>query len=671
MSLDDLKAIANDTSGKYSTETRQAAQYLVDNPTEFTKIDGSGVNGKPDTFISKSEIRGYFARSPGAPDNVYKAAQVLVDDPLVTDGLMSTDDLKKIANDPKYGQKTRDAAQFLADNPTEFKKVDLDNNGFLSKEELQKSLGSTDKSKSFPVSDEHTHESAKGLLDYSGLKKPFTKDDLQRVAADETAPADVRLYAQYFVEHPEELDKVDMVGKDGKTGSITEDDLNTYLSKSTHEVDVKSNATTLLNDPALSTMLDNGLSVDDLKKLAADPNTNPATKAAAQFFLDNPQDFSRLSGAANDAGKSDEHVSKQDLQTYLKPREVTLGDPQKTQSAMRQLVNDGAVTFPLGIGDLERIRDDNSGKYSKETKDAAQYLLDNRAEFDSVDGTGSNALDGIISIDQAKNYLLPPVSPENTQKMASVLTHQPFMKWPLTKEFLKEVENDPNRSFEARQAAKYFGEHPEQFDKVEVFKPIEGVSTPPEDTDENTLWAVKALEKADHIYYGDGQEVGWHSGMTLNDLYGIANNPANTLEVRQAALYFAQHGHHFDNIEKLVSGKNGEMTRADLHDYRLRKEPDPVWEPGYRDKGYDVYYGQILLDHMNSKGLSSMTKEDLEKIRDNGFNDKHLREAAAYVLSHDVINKDPNYGKEKGLLHEIVLRAMIDQHSESYSGGGA
>ena len=113
------------------------------------------------------------------------------------------------------------------------------------------------------------------------------------------------------------------------------------------------------------------------------------------------------------------------------------------------------------------------------------------------------------------------------------------------------------------------------------------------------------------------------------------------------------------------------MTRADLHDYRLRKEPDPVWEPGYRDKGYDVYYGQILLDHMNSKGLSSMSKEDLEKIRDNGFNDKHLREAAAYVLSHDVINKDPNYGKEKGLLHEIVLRAMIDQHSESYSGGGA
>src|SRR5437867_12959996 len=35
MSLKDLETIANDTS--YSLETRQAAKYLVDNPTEFTK----------------------------------------------------------------------------------------------------------------------------------------------------------------------------------------------------------------------------------------------------------------------------------------------------------------------------------------------------------------------------------------------------------------------------------------------------------------------------------------------------------------------------------------------------------------------------------------------------------------------------------------------------------
>jgi len=187
MSLDDLKAIANDTSGKYSTETRQAAQYLANNPTEFTKIDGSGVNGKPDTFISKSEMRGYFARTPGAPDNVYKAAQALADDPTINNWPLSSDDLKKIAADPSRDQKTRDAAKFLSENPTEFKRVDLDNDGFLSKEELQKSLGSTDKPQSLPASDAQTSASAQGLLDYSELKKPFTKDDLQRVASDETA----------------------------------------------------------------------------------------------------------------------------------------------------------------------------------------------------------------------------------------------------------------------------------------------------------------------------------------------------------------------------------------------------------------------------------------------------------------------------------------------------
>ena len=632
LSLDDLKKIANDNSGKYSMETRQAAQYFVDNPTEFTKVDGSNVNKQSDGFITKAEIRGYFASTPNAPDNLYKAAQGMVNDPNLPTGPLSVDDLKMIANDPKYTQEARDGAKFFSENPTEFKKADLDGNGFLSKDELSKFLGSTGKPQSFPATDENTQNAVKGLQNFAGLPKPFTKADLQRIADDQTADSTVRSNAQYLIDHPDEFDKVDTAGKDGRTGSITEDDMNAYLSQGGHEADVKKNAQILLSDPTTGAMVHNtGVTVDDLKKIVADPNSSSDAKAAAQFFLDNPQDFQRLSGAGS-GGKADGLVNDGDIAAYLAERQVvTDGSPDHTRGVMTDLLQDPSVTFPLSTDALQRIAADNTGKYSDKTKFAAQYLLDNRAEFDSVDRASDKSLDGIISKDDALNYMVPPASPDQTKAMTDVLTHNGSLQWPLTQDSLKEIMNNESVNLDTRNAARYFVNHPEEFNNVPVFKPIDGIQPPEDNTNANAAWAADKLRDPNAtIYRSNGQTVGTWDGLNTDDLYGIANNSANSLDVRRAALFFAQHRERFDATDQVYNAKDGSISRGDLDKYYYQMTP--LWQAPEENSGYDDYYDPVLSKYMHDNNVQSMSKADLEYLRDDITKDHALREAADYWL---------------------------------------
>jgi len=422
-----------------------------------------------------------------------------------------------------------------------------------------------------------------------------------------------------------------MAGQDGKTGSINEDDLNTYLGQNDHETQAKANAQTLHDDTTISGYLGNGLSQEDLKKVVADSTTSPTAKSAAQFFIDNPKDFAKVSGAANPAGESDTHISKEDLEAYLKPHEALPGSPADTANAMKQLTTDHAVTFPLSIGDLEGIRDDTGGKYSPETKKAAQYLLDNRAEFDSVDRSSDNSLDSIVSKDDALNYLVPPVSPENTKAMTDALTHNGSLKWPLTLDSLKEIANNDSVNLDTRTAAKYFVNHPEEFNKVGIFKSIDGVAPPPENSDANAAWAADKLRDPNAtIYRANGQTVEQWDGLTADDLYGIANNSANSADVRNAALFFAQHGERFDATDSLEGSKDGMISRGDLDKYYYKETP--LYQAPYEDKNFDKYYDPILYEYMHDNGIKTLPKEELEHLRDDLTKDIHLREAADYWL---------------------------------------
>lgn len=91
VSRDDLRAVANDTSGKYSTQERQAALYLLYAPEDFVMLDTAQSRScaYADGKISREDVNAVFSRAPS-----YSAAATFVSDGcrIPSDGRLSSDD---------------------------------------------------------------------------------------------------------------------------------------------------------------------------------------------------------------------------------------------------------------------------------------------------------------------------------------------------------------------------------------------------------------------------------------------------------------------------------------------------------------------------------------------------------------------------------------------------
>ncbi|MET3130430.1 hypothetical protein AAKU55_000683, partial [Oxalobacteraceae bacterium GrIS 1.11] len=248
MTRDDLKGIAKDSS--VSPDTRMAAQYLLDHPDEFGKVEGADDNGKTDGIISKQGMAAYVNnddnsnfRPQASKENTLLAAQTLLNDPKVPGGdkPMTRDDLKGIAKDSSVSPDTRMAAQYLLDHPAEFGKVEgADDNGktdgIISKQGMAAYVNNDDNSNFRPAaSKENTQYAAQTLLDdpkVPGGDKPMTRADLKDIAKDSSYSPDTRMAAQYLLDHSAEFGKVESADDHGKTdGIISKQGMEAYLNK--------------------------------------------------------------------------------------------------------------------------------------------------------------------------------------------------------------------------------------------------------------------------------------------------------------------------------------------------------------------------------------------------------------------------------------------------------
>lgn len=202
--------------------------------------------------------------------------------------------------------------------------------------------------------------------------------------------------------------------------------------------------------------------------------------------------------------------------------------------------------------------------------------------------------------------------------------------------------NDPNHEPKTREAARYFHEHKEEFDKVVAtrtgFSPIDGLSViPKSEANENAsidaLWSACLNGK---LYDRDGNPVSRTQQLLPEDLYGIASNSNNSKEVREAAYYFYQ------NREEGIGGKKNELGMVSMKDmmdhvyYRdiTGKEwaANPSWQAGRAAR---------LHEHMQEKHLSSLSGDDLVKIYRDPKQDVELRRAAFHL--YGLMESHPDY----------------------------
>ncbi|MET3133293.1 hypothetical protein AAKU55_003583, partial [Oxalobacteraceae bacterium GrIS 1.11] len=469
MTRDDLKDIAKDTS--LSPDTRKAAQYLLDHPAEFGKVESADDHGKRDGIISKQGMEAYLNKGgtdstsknppslPASKDNTSNAAQTLLNDPQVPGGdkPMTRDDLKDIAQDTSLSPDTRKAAQYLLDHPAEFGKVEgADDHGkrdgIISKQGMEAYLNKTDSNAtggSAPASKQNTLDAAQTLLNDPNIPDgdtPMTRADLKDIAKDTSYSPETRKAAQYLLNHPAEFGKVEGADDNGKTDGIiskqgmaayvNNDDNSNFRPQASKENTLLA-AQTLLNDPKVPGG-DKPMTRDDLKDIAKDSSVSPDTRMAAQYLLDHPAEFGKVEGA-DDNGKTDGIISKQGMAAYVDKEDDSNYKPEASKEntlyAAQTLLNDPKVPGgdkPMTRDDLQDIAQDAS--FSPDTRMAAQYLLDHSAEFGKVEGADDNGkTDGIISKQGMAAYVnsddnsnfRPQASKENTLLAAQTLLNDP------------------------------------------------------------------------------------------------------------------------------------------------------------------------------------------------------------------------------------------------------
>jgi hypothetical protein len=106
------------------------------------RVESADDSGRVDGIIAKHGMRAFLVQFQPGPANTQNAAQTLLDDPRVSSGAMTLDDVRAIAADNGYSATTRAAARYLTDHPSEFKAVEgaddaATTDGIISKNGMQ------------------------------------------------------------------------------------------------------------------------------------------------------------------------------------------------------------------------------------------------------------------------------------------------------------------------------------------------------------------------------------------------------------------------------------------------------------------------------------------------------------------------------------------------------
>lgn len=214
----------------------------------------------------------------------------------------------------------------------------------------------------------------------------------------------------------------------------------------------------------------------DLLRVASDPGSSPELRQAARAMLNDPLAMIRLD-TADSRGRggseaSDGRISKGDLTSV---GGIVTPQPAMSTERASQVLNQnfdklsgGAETF--GRNDLLRVANDPNS--SPELRQAARAVLNDPQAISKLDAAdsrsrgGNEAADGRISKGDltAVGGSVTPLLPMTTERAAQVLNlnfdQVSDGKEAVTRDDLNRVANDPTKSPEVRQAARFLLDNP-------------------------------------------------------------------------------------------------------------------------------------------------------------------------------------------------------------------
>jgi NolX protein len=402
-------------NGGVSKETREAAQYLIDYPKEFAKLDGANKEGATDGTIVKKGLSAYLAndhQDAGAA-NSKTAAEALAGGIPDADKMkpLKIDDLRAIAGDASREKPVRDAALYFAEHPEEFAKIDSADDvtkgsdgffkqtkdGVISKNALNAYLAVDH----MDASVAHTKEAASVIKnskdsDFGGNAQ-FRLGDMASYAANPSYPKDLRTAAQYFADHPEEFPKVEACDSNGiPDGIFTKNSCVNYLDRDHKDAHATNLAeATKICGPYMP------LKQENLRGFANDTKLSDVTRDAMQYFIDHPEAFASLT---DKSGPNKGVMTRQGMNAYLANEHVPANAANREKAVKALYDDDGIDVAGLKQADFQAIASDADRDQS--VRNAAQYFVDNVGEFTSLEkADDGSAPSGILTKAGMQNYL--------------------------------------------------------------------------------------------------------------------------------------------------------------------------------------------------------------------------------------------------------------------------
>jgi|GEM_PF-5993753 len=208
--------------------------------------------------------------------------------------------------------------------------------------------------------------------DLNGRDSITSLDDLTKFATDPNAAPDVRQAAQFYIDNPERFEELDIAAKGGSGDEkVSIGDIRAREQVLLSELNAAENPEGAESDgelDALSALVgqwdelngrDSIVSLDDLRKLAADENADPALRQAAGFYIGNPDKFEALDIAAF-GGESDGKVSIDDV--WSRQQQLGFEVPVQQVSSHNSYEKDHTITeqnAEFGVNSFELdIHDD-------------------------------------------------------------------------------------------------------------------------------------------------------------------------------------------------------------------------------------------------------------------------------------------------------------------------
>ena len=460
---------------------RQAAQYMLDHPDEFKRIQAH--NGLPvDGFASVGDFE---SASQGAPGSI--------------GGQMNTDNEgTRSANGPR-----RDHGANTHEMPI------VDHTRPAATNEPQEA-NDMNGAKAAGIVSAHMQKNKMDVLNWNGVY-------LLAVNADGNTPPGVQQAAKYLLAHRQETVKMATLDPDSPEGYITA----TALNKAAQSDESAGGSPSAASESGVlaAHMREKGISslnMDQLIKLSTDKDASPRARQAAKYMLDHPDEFRRIQthsgttsndsasarvddfewanqgglGSGGEQSKAGNvnaprgrlgsgvntqltpNASNMSIQPSYAPPKVDDMNGPKAAGIMAAYMRKNKIDT-LNWTQASNLMNNTSGNVPPEVQQAAKYMCEHREEASRMATLDPDSPEGYITataFNKAAQADEPAGGSPSAASESGVLAAHMREKGisSLTMDQLVKLSTDKEASPRTRQAAKYMLDHPEEFNRIEA-----------------------------------------------------------------------------------------------------------------------------------------------------------------------------------------------------------